>query len=209
MASRVSAPAPKQALLDGVRAVLRPLVRLLIARGITYPAFSRVLKEVYIEVARRDFSLSFKKQTDSRVALITGITRKEIGLLRRGQAPPAARQALDHTLATRVVDRWRAGPPYTTDDGTPYLLPYEAADRISFVDLVAEIGGDIPPRAVLDELLRLGAATLTPRGEVRLAGAAATTDGRAEEAAALRTELEAAVAALVGAGGRRGSAGSP
>src|SRR5262245_18616879 len=71
--------AVRSALLQATRAVLRPLVRLLIAHGVTYPAFGRLAKEVYIDVGTRHFTLAFKKQTDSRVALVTGITRKEIG----------------------------------------------------------------------------------------------------------------------------------
>ncbi len=163
----------RQALLDAVRAILRPLVRQLIAYGITYPAFSRLVKEVYIEVGTRHFTLDFKKQTDSRVALVTGITRKEIGQIRRGQTPPPSeRIGLDDTLPARVVSRWAGGTPYTAPDGRPYILPYEADDRACFVELVAELGGDIPPRAVLDELVRAGVATITPQGSVRLAARA-------------------------------------
>ena len=160
----------RRALLRAVRAILRPLVRQLIAQGVTYPAFSHLAKEVYIDVGTRHFTLSFKKQTDSRVALVTGITRKEIGQIRRGQARrPTDAMDLASTLAARVVGRWLAGPPYAAADGAPRMLPYErAANAAGFVDLVGEIGGDIPPRAVLDELLRVGAAKLTPRGAVRL-----------------------------------------
>lgn len=181
------------ALLEAVRALLRPLVRQLIASGITYPAFSRLAKEIYIEVGTRHFALGYKKQTDSRVALVTGITRKEIGQIRRGQMPPPSeRIAAGDTLPERVVARWLAGPPYLADDGEPYTLPYEAADRANFVALVAEIGGDIPPRAVLDELLRRGAVTLTPRGSVRLA-ARPTAAGADAEAAFARAARDAAV----------------
>jgi hypothetical protein len=153
--------------LRATRAVLRPLVRQLIAHGVTYPAFGGLAKEVYIEVGTRHFTLPFKKQTDSRVALVTGITRKAIGQIRRGQARrPSADGAIDNTLPARVVGRWLAGPPYLGADGAPRTLPYESAD--GFTALVGEIGGDIPARAVLDELLRVGAAKLTPRGDVRL-----------------------------------------
>jgi hypothetical protein len=157
-------------LLRAVHAILRPLVRQLIAHGVTYPAFSRLAKEVYIEIGTRHFTLSFKKQTDSRVALVTGITRKEIGQIRRGQAArPGEAMELGNPLATRVVGRWLAGPPYAAEGGPARTLSYETAgDTASFVDLVGEIGGDIPPRAVLDELLRVGVVTLTPRGAVRL-----------------------------------------
>jgi len=203
--------AVKEALLDALRAVLRPLVRLLIARGVTYPACNGVLKEVYLEVARRHFGLSFKQQTDSRIALVTGITRKEIGQLRRGQAPPpAARAGLDETLATRAVARWRAGPPYASDAGAPHLLAYESSERVGFVDLAAELGGDIPPRAVLDELLRRGAVTLTPRGQVRLVENPALNGATAaaapgEDLDALDAEFVAALARLRAAAGQRGA----
>ena len=160
----------RRALLRAVRSILAPLVRQLIAHGVTYPAFSRLTKEVYIDVGTTHFTLPFKRQTDSRVALVTGITRKEIGQIRRGQSRrPEPAIELESGLAARIVGRWRAGPPYT-DQGTPRLLPYESSGRAaSFVRLVGELGGDIPPRAVLDELLRAGAAQLTPRGDVRLA----------------------------------------
>lgn len=157
-------------LIKAVRSILRPLVRQLIAHGVTYPAFNRLVKEVYLDVGTRHFALPFKKQTDSRVALVTGITRKEIGQIRRGQAPPLIESAhLDYGLASRVVGHWVADRRYQQDDGTPRSLPYEAAPgEPSFVALVDEIGGDIPPRAVLDELIRVGAAVLSPRGEVHL-----------------------------------------
>jgi len=160
----------KSELIKAVRAILRPLVRQLIAHGVTYPAFNRLVKEVYIDVGTRYFALPFKKQTDSRVALVTGITRKEIGQIRRGQAPPLIESAhLDYGLASRVVGHWVAETRYQHRGGEPRLLPYEAPPgEPSFVSLVNEIGGDIPPRAVLDELIRVGAVALSPHGEVQL-----------------------------------------
>ena len=160
----------KQELIEALRSILEPLVRLLIANGITFPAFSRVGKEVYIEVGTRDFSLPFKKQTDSRVALVTGITRKEIGQIRRGQVPrPASHENFSYGIATRVISRWVTERAYRDEAGEPLALAYdESGGSPSFVTLVAEIGGDIPPRAVVDELVRAGAAELTPAGHVRL-----------------------------------------
>jgi len=160
----------KQELIEALRAILEPLIRLLIANGITFPAFSRIGKEVYIEVGTRDFSLPFKKQTDSRVALVTGITRKEIGQIRRGQVPrPASQANLSYGVATRVISRWLVEEAYRDDAGDPSALPYDETEGApNFVGLVAEIGGDIPPRAVVDELIRVGVVELTPAGHVRL-----------------------------------------
>ncbi|MCU0232239.1 MAG: DUF6502 family protein [Acidobacteria bacterium] len=159
-----------QTLVHAVRAILRPVVRQLIAHGLTFPAFSRLAKEVYIEVGTHDFALPFKKQTDSRVALVTGITRKEIGQIRRGLGPAQnERDHLDYAIASRVVGRWVAERKYLDEARRPAALDYEAAEeQPSFVGLVAEIGGDIPPRAILDELIRVGAVALSPDGTVHL-----------------------------------------
>jgi hypothetical protein len=163
--------AAQDALIEAIRSILRPLVRQCIAHGLTFPAFARIGKEVFIDVGTRYFALPFKRQTDSRVALVTGITRKEIGQIRRGQAPGrATAEQLDYGLATRVISHWVTEERYRGDGDDVAALPYEATPpAASFVGLVDEIGGDIPPRAVLDELIRVGVAELTPDGLVRLA----------------------------------------
>jgi hypothetical protein len=162
----------KRALIRAVRTILRPLVRQLIGHGLTFPAFGRVAKEVYIEVATHHFALPFKKQTDSRVALVTGITRKEIGQIRRGQSPsPSETAQISYGLTTRVISRWQTDPHYLGADRMPMDLPYEDLGKgPSFSGLVDEVGGDIPPRAVLDELIRLEAVELLPSGDVRPLG---------------------------------------
>ena len=189
----------KQELIEALRAILEPLVRLLIANGVTFPAFARIGKEVYIEVGTRDFSLSFKKQTDSRVALVTGITRKEIGQLRRGQVTPLVQKAqLDYGLASRVIGRWVAEQRYLAADRSPRSLSYEAVgDEASFTALVGEIGGDIPPRAVLDELIRVGAVTLAADGRVELLESAyIPTRGTEEKLAILGADASELIGAI-------------
>jgi hypothetical protein len=189
----------KHDLVRAVRAILRPLVRQLIAHGVTFPAFNRLAKEVYIDVGTRHFTLPFKKQTDSRVALVTGITRKEIGQIRRGQVtPPSEAVHLDYGIATRVIGRWVSEAAYLAADGNPRALPYEApGGAASFVGLVDEIGGDIPPRAVLDELIRVGAVALTPRGDVRLLERAyVPARGTAEKLVMLGTDASELIQAM-------------
>jgi len=186
-------------LIRAVHSILRPIVRQLIAHGLTFPAFNRLAKEVYIEVGTKHFALPFKKQTDSRVALVTGITRKEIGQIRRGQAqPPIEAARLDYGLATRVVGRWVSDTKYVDAGGEPRLLSYEeGGDGSSFPALVAEIGGDIPPRAVLDELIRVGAVELAPGGNVRLLSRAyIPVTGTEEKLAILGTDAAELISAI-------------
>jgi hypothetical protein len=153
-----------------LRRLLRPIVRQMIATGLTYPTFNQMVRQLYLEVAEDDFALPFKRQTDSRLALVTGISRKEISQLRRRRRGAAEMPEVEETIVTHVIGRWMAGPPYATPDGIPRRLRYESSDpnAVSFARLVRELGSDIPVRAVLDELLHIGSAALLPDGDVEL-----------------------------------------
>jgi hypothetical protein len=145
--------------LDGTKVqaplarLLRPLVRLLIRSGITFPVATELLRELYVNVAENDFGLPDKEQTDSRVSLLTGIHRKEVRRLRGAGAPvnlvPAA-----VSQTSRILARWLADPEFTDREGKPLPLPRSAVpSKPSFERLVASITRDVRPRAVLDEWL--------------------------------------------------------
>jgi hypothetical protein len=123
-------------------------------------------------VAENEMALPFKRPTDSRVSLVTGLNRKEVALLRqRGAGRVTSPPEVEESVATNVLGRWMAGPPYATPDGVPHRLPYEADDShtASFARLAREVVGvDMAVRSVLDELLHLGIAELLTNGEVEL-----------------------------------------
>ena len=153
-----------------IHRMLRAVVRHLIAQGVTHPALTQMLKEIYLDIAEAEFALPFKRQTDSRLALITGLNRKEISRLRRQRKPQMAIVAVEDSLVTHVIGRWMAGPPYAASDGTPHRLPYESnrPNVASFARLVRDLRVDIPVRSVLDELLRVEVVALLPDGDVEL-----------------------------------------
>ncbi len=150
--------------------LLRPIVRQLITHGISYSAFCQIAKHVYINVAEHEFALPFKRQTDSRLALMTGLNRKEIARLREHRPFDEPAVEVEDTVTTHIIGRWMAGPPFADADGTPKRLAYESQrPKVpSFARLVRELGVDIPVRSVLDELLRTGVVDLLPNGDVRL-----------------------------------------
>ncbi len=160
----------REPFLAAIRRLLRPIVRQLLAYGVTYPMLDELLRSLYVEIAERDFALAYKRQTDSRVSLLTGLHRKEIARLRRLPEPARAPMDVEDTLTTRVIGRWMAGPPYADRRGRARPLPYESPRRTeaSFARLVRERSLDVPVRSVLDELIRTGAAELTAAGEVVL-----------------------------------------
>jgi len=159
----------KTQFLSAIRRLLRPVVRQAIEYGVPYPSVAQLLKQLFVEVAERDFPLTFKRQTDSRLAVVTGIHRKEIGQLRRAGFEESSVRVED-TPVTHVIGRWMAGPPYATPDGVALPLLYESIDeRVpTFVKMVQSLGIDLPPRTVLDEMLRLNAAELRGDGSVLL-----------------------------------------
>jgi hypothetical protein len=109
----------------------------------------QMVKRLYLEVAEDDFALPFKRQTDSRLALVTGISRKEISQLRRRRHGPAGMPEVEESVVTHVIGRWMAGPPYATPDGIPRRLRYEASgpERGELRALGARVALDIPVRA--------------------------------------------------------------
>lgn len=146
-------------LVAAVRRILRPLVRLLLSQGLTYQWLSDELKEIYVEVANRDFNLGERRQTDSRVSLLTGVHRKDVRRLREApqrqvaaEGPPPA-----VSLGAQLVARWASDVRYLDEQDRPRPLPRLASQGVlSFESLVAEVSKDIRARPVLDEWLRLG-----------------------------------------------------
>src|SRR3954462_7097701 len=103
-------PAPHQPIATASRRaplarLLRPLVRLCIRSGTTFPALAQLLRELYVNVAEHDFGLQGKEQTDSRVSLLTGIHRKEVSRL-RGAGAPVATVPASVSRTSSIVSRW-------------------------------------------------------------------------------------------------------
>lgn len=160
---------PREKLVAALRHLLRPVVRRLLSWDIPYPVFDEIVRSLFVEVADRDLSLPHKRQTDSRISLVTGIHRKEVSRLRALPVERPPRQ-LERTVTTRLVGRWMAGAPYADRRGRTRTLPYESrrAGDPSFSGLVREAGFDGPPRSVLDELLRNGVVRMAADGVIEL-----------------------------------------
>ena len=161
--------------------VLRPLVRLLLSRGITFPAICDLLRRTYIEVAERDFALPGIGQTDSRISLLTGIHRKE---LRRMRGETAADEAMPVSVSrtSLIIARWLAEQWSTDERGRPLPLPRVAPlGEPSFEALVGSVTRDVRPRTILDEWLGKGWATLGSDDVVTLRDSAFVPRGDDEQ----------------------------
>jgi len=161
---------PPQALVQAIKRLLRPLLRVLIAQGVTFPILSQLLKELYVEVAEAEFPLAGRPQTDSRINLLTGVHRKDIRAL-RGRGPAIDLPSPVMSRNAQMIAVWAGSPDYQDAEGAPRALP-KSGPAPSFESLVHSVSTDIRPRVVLDEWLRLGLVTAGGDGLIHLNNAA-------------------------------------
>jgi hypothetical protein len=155
------------ALNAAVLKLLRPLCRLLLRHHVPFAAFEELAKHTYVQVALEDFGIPGKKPTLSRASILTGLTRKDVTRLAADTAPERAASDEGYNRAARVLTGWARDPDFHGADGQPKVLaPLEGPD--SFAALVKRYSGDMPARAVLDELLRVGAVAERDDGRLEL-----------------------------------------
>ena len=135
--------------------ILRPLVRAMIARGITFPDLADLLKPIFVECAEADFGLDGKRMTDSRISLLTGLQRRDVRAHRDSQ--PTAQDS--GRPLPRIVARWTTDEAWL--DGSKPATLERTGERRSFDALVASVSRDMHPRTLLDELERQGAVVIT------------------------------------------------
>ncbi len=157
-------------MIRAIRLVLRPLVRLMLAGGVTYQVVSELLKEVFVEVADREFRLDAARPSDSRISLLTGVHRKDVRRLRGVDHGGAKEVPLAIPFSARLIASWLGDERFTDEHGRPRRLPRSREDggQASFEDLVTAHSTDCRPRVILDEWLNRGMVEIDDHGRVRL-----------------------------------------
>ena len=153
-------------LLDAFFVVLRPIAKILLRYGIGFREFAEVAKTAFVDVATSDFGIRGRPTNISRVAVMTGLTRKEIKRLRDGLETGYESLSVKSTPLAAVIHRWHSDSEYLDDSGRPAFLPFKGKRR-SFESLVKKYGGDIPPGAMRAELRRIDAIEEDDNGSLR------------------------------------------
>jgi hypothetical protein len=153
---------PGAAVLEQVAGAMQPLVQLLLAHGVTYPQLADTLKGVFVDAAERNAAVDCVRVTDSKIAITTGIHRKDVKRLREAGtcADKATPDAVSPGTTSVVITRWLADKAYADANGRPQALTRNGASERSFDALVKSVSKDVHPRTILDELLRLDLVTL-------------------------------------------------
>jgi Family of unknown function (DUF6502) len=156
-----------QALSAAMIRVLRPLVLILLRHGVSYGTFAELIRWVYVDVALKEGGIPGRKQSTSRVSILTGLSRKEVTRVRRLSRPTDRKSAERYNRATRVITAWRQEADFLDKNGEPGILPLSGG-RPTFSELVRRFSGDVPARAMLDELKRVGAVKEMENGRIKL-----------------------------------------
>ncbi len=146
--------------------ILRRLANISLRNGLSYDNFAELAKHVFVEVAGKEFPIEGRKVSASRISTITGIPRKEVSRLMKLPWDSDAEVSEQRNRAARVLAAWVRDSAFHDRKGDPLDLPLEGSP--SFSELVRQYSGDIPSRAIADELERLGAIEIVDGGKYRL-----------------------------------------
>ncbi|HPK32231.1 MAG TPA: DUF6502 family protein [Ottowia sp.] len=151
--------------LTSVVHLLRPAIAFLIRNGVAYPAFAAAAKELFLQQARAELERDSRQPSLSALTILSGVHRCDVRKLTATPDSQDRHAQQDLNLASQVVSRWLSDPRYLARDGSPAALarsvPVVAAGlkktrRASFDELASSLSTDVRPRAVLNELERLG-----------------------------------------------------
>jgi len=166
----------KVRLARAVVSMLRPLIRLLIRHEFTHEDLTALIRQTYVEIAYDHFSIPDTEMTISRVAVLTGLSRKEVVRLRDGLNNNEALLKLKPNRAQRVVHGWLSDPEFLDEQSNPLDLPLSnkknGKQHASFLALVKKYSGDITIGAVLEELNLVGVTHQPDEHTVQLVNSA-------------------------------------
>jgi hypothetical protein len=152
-------------LLRSVYACVRPLARLLLRSGVTCKTFGEIAKTAFVHEAMLESDSKARLTNTSRVAVRTGLSRKEVRRILEAGASQEVR--VDHFgPPARVLDVWHSDARFVDASGLPRDMPFEG-ETPSFSDVVRAAGGDVPPGAVRAELIRASAVVELDNGHLR------------------------------------------
>lgn len=147
--------------------IFRPLATIFLRHNVPYKTAAVWLKQAYVDVAMNnpEFNISGKKQTKSRVAVITGLTRVEVDRILKLSEPLKGTEQQWHR-ATRVLSGWASDPEFLDASGNPLDIP--VSGQVSFATLVTRYSGGTTTNSVLDEVIHAGAVERLDGDRVRL-----------------------------------------
>jgi hypothetical protein len=158
----------KEHVIRSCRYLLMPVVRFLLKHGVTWSEFGELSKEAYVKVAREDYGIEGRPTNNSRVAMLTGLSRREVARVRDNLLNGAERAAELHgNQISRILTGWHLDAEFTDEEGQPKDLP-PAGPSGSLSILLKRYAGDLPHGAIRKEMQKRGLVEELDNGHVRV-----------------------------------------
>ena len=154
-------------ILDALERLLEPIVLLLLKSGITWREFADLAKAKFVQVATNEFGIRGRPTNASRVAILTGIDRRDVRKLRARAGEQSASAPGFMSKPTQVLDGWFHDSNFRTASGEPRELRVSEGED-SFAALVRRYTPMIPHVAMIKELRAVGAIEELPDGRLRV-----------------------------------------
>lgn len=149
---------------EACAALLSPIACQFSNEGFGISLFLQIAKHAYVVSSARAMRLAGHRPTVSRIAAVTGLSRKEIKQL---VALPDQGTALEKlSPAMKVARGWRTDKDFISRSGRPKAIGMDGPN--GFRDLVNRHAGDVPHVAVLLEMERLLWLRRLPKGRLVL-----------------------------------------
>jgi hypothetical protein len=139
----------KRMTLGFLGTALEPVIRLMLRTGVTWREFSELAKTKFVDVATADFGIRGRPTNVSRVAILTGLDRRDVAKLRK--AVPAALTKGYQSKASQVLSAWHHEPDFLDADGRPAALAVDG-EGATFTELMRRYAPALPVIAMIKEL---------------------------------------------------------
>lgn len=158
-------------LLLAIYRILKALAKVALRYGVSAGAVSELVRRAFVDAAEESLADDGKKPLTSRVCTLTGLYRKEV--VRVKELPSVESSELDDRFnrSSRVISGWVRDRDFCTKGGRPAVLRLDGSDN-SFTNLVRRYSGDMTPRSMLEELVRLKAVKVSGNQSIKLLGRA-------------------------------------
>jgi hypothetical protein len=134
------------------------MASMLLRFGVGYKEFAEACKIAFVDVASEKFGVRRRRANISRVALMTGLSRKEIRTVREKSALARREKSPLTHYPAQVLRLWFTDARFCDSSGNARPLSWDGGSE-SFVELVRKCGSSLSPVAMREELLRIGAIT--------------------------------------------------
>jgi len=158
----------KEHVIQSCRYLLQPVIRFLLRHGVAWNEFSELSKDVYVTAARQEYGIQGRPTNNSRVALLTGLSRREVSRVRdRLLDGEVQLDAMHGNRISQVLTGWHVDGEFTDADGQPKDLPVSGPTG-SLSNLLNRYAGDLPHGAIRKEMRQRGLIEELTSGLVRV-----------------------------------------